>query len=254
MNRIKKLLRLRKQNDRVKIVFVLFILGIACMLLAISSLYSIAHGLNSPREYTFSMVGEFNEEQFNELFTIKNVSAASCQAEEVTEFTVGEQVYTYTVNLVSKEYLHQVYHIVDDYVMPVLYVPREEYEKLVVSANGRLDEGDILAKYMDGSTLRIKCYEPMHVASQDLPPNHVFMGKNTYELVGKGKSIRVCMAKRSLDGSELQGINKLGYVTRDELSTLMEQHDLEKNWLMAKYRWMMGVAFIIMSILFFKIK
>ena len=259
MNRIRKILKLRKQSDRVKVIFALVVSGIMFTCLALSKLTEINQILNIKIEYELEIPMNFDDSNLQTLAEMENVMAVSKEIAETVDLKLSDDIVTFKAAMLSKEYIEKVYGINDDYTMPVMYISDSGYDMLLNKMSGADDLGNLTIRYVMADEEKVAIIKKLNLhagkANKDGNENEeaqIIMCADSYNLAHNATNIRLCLSKRNIDGSDIKSIEYAGYSISNDINYITEKYILNEMWLIARYRLIIGFASLFLAYLFYK--
>lgn len=215
-----KLWKLRRQDDRVKIVFLLFLTGFGFCINVVYNGISLYKMLYRPFEYIIEGTNDsLADSKLAELGKQKNVFAVSRQNEFDVIFNSRENELTVPCVELSASYIEDVYNIKEKKAMITFYVNKKGYNQLckelkiennkykelklncIINKNGDTKE-DFTEKEC---TARIIVIE--NNLSND-KASFVYVGDNFN--IHKSKKARVCVSYKDIERIFINNIEKLG--------------------------------------------
>lgn len=215
MKRWKNFWMARKQNDRVKIQLICFLLGIICFGLGFYYSVQFYQLLHSRVEYVLS--GSDSPEklsmQIEEIEKLEYVEATSRQQEKKIDITCNAEIVSFPCIEVSKEYLESAYGLTQMETMKVIYLNEAAYEQLQreYQSNyvGSGSKYNWQARYSmgEGEQGMAKL-----VAAESLPEDSpcVFVAGTSLELKKNSSQIRVRLQYQDLEGIQIKELQDTG--------------------------------------------
>ena len=131
MQLLKRFLTLRRQDDRIKIMFLLVLIGAVMLINVICNSFLLYKMMQSPMEYILS--ANTNKTSFaalSKIKAIKNVTEVSHQQEELVTVRYQGQEMTFSCTNLSEAYLAVVYGIKETSSMKKFYINEKACEML----------------------------------------------------------------------------------------------------------------------------
>lgn len=243
MGKLKKFLKLRKQNDMIKIILIIFILGCFMLGSAIYEGISIYSELHKPVEYILEAdLTKGSSEIIKNLLEIDGVQYAGIQRGNDLTVNIsgkGEQI---ECCYISEEYLKKVYQIKASSGMKIFYLSSKAYNAMIEKMEDRKKEKgrEFQAEYQLGEGER-------GIAKFVKMDNELLSGKKIALRCGKAIDfsesncrVRALITKRSFNGSMEKQIEDLGIMIQN-VNTIREmEHFVNLKLLKVKYHIIIG--------------
>lgn len=247
----KKFWRLRKQEDRVKIVLLLFLMGIVFLFYGVYNGICLYQTVQTPVEYV--LTGDSGDKylgrKLNEIREWENMAGTSIFRENSVLITYQGEETTFSCVELSEEYIKDVYGISQSGATKTFYMNQKAFD-MVKEA-----EGAFSYKQSDSEDILRVAYE-MEAAEEgqtQLPEKErkekktaeivlVKEGVNEEEpfvfsveekgiLIKYGTGIRLCFKGQDMDGSQLRKIQEAGFTVKNinvyqELEYLRKEKEL----------------------------
>lgn len=247
MKWLSKFLKLRKQNDYIKIVFLIFLLGIFMLGSAVYNGFDVYHQLLTPVEYTLNADSQkITREAIKKITDMENVDAVSIQKQMDLTINTTENELSFECYQISDEYLKNVYDIESSGGMKTFYLTPKAYEKVRKSFEN------------NNKVIQSKCQmgeEETGIAKFVLLENGLFSDVelafcqgNTAELSKDCDEIRAYITKKDLDGMTTKHLENLGYSIKNIEEVRGTEYQLDTNFLKIKYDTVIG--FLCMGFVF----
>lgn len=237
-------IKIRRQNDYVKIMLVVFLLGIWMIGSSIYNGVKIYGQLWEPTEYIISGSGEkIGNEEIENIEQISGIDGASLQ--KTTELTIKDlsEEAMYECYNVSKTYLETVYHVNGTGAMKTFYVTPKLYERLEENTKGSQD--NIQLNYQIGEdeqgTARFVKIESNLFSDEE----EVFAVANSVDFDEECSEIRVYITEKDLDGTLKRNIESLGYTIENQEVLLEADNELNIGLMRIKYDIGIGVLCLV---------
>lgn len=260
--KIKYLMRLRKQNDTVKIL-VLFV--IVALVSVVSILYHaglIYHYANTPVEYVLSADRVISIEQINTVLQMEGVTGVSRQMDiPITLRYQGAETEVQAV-LLSQEYVEEMYDVKVPSGSQRIFMDERTFSGIKVEwqENGGGTSEIESHRQADGREvvdIRYRIAETMvaddavsndEADQPDRPAQIIFagskvQGEETFvcladtenRLLREACSLQVQYGGHDLDGLHVEQLTKLGYVIENEKMILGEEYEIKTILLHIRY-------------------
>lgn len=244
MKWIKNIIKLRRQNDYVKIMLFVFLLGLWMLGSSIYDGVRIYRQLSEPAEYIISGSAEkISDEEIKNIEQISGVGGASIQ--KITELTIKDmsEDATYECYNISKMYLETVYHVNDTGTMKTFYVTPKLYEKLTENIKG--NQENIQRNYQMGEEQQ-GISKFVKIDSNLFTDEEVaFTVADIVDFNEECNEIRVYVTKKDLDGTLNRSIENQGYMIENQEVLLETDNELNIGFVRIKYDVGIGVLCLI---------
>ena len=236
MKKIKEFLKLRKQNDYVKLVILVSILGIAMLIGTVCEgvkMYS-----DSQNEVEYILIPQNTSvtmRQVNELERIDNVKCATPQKEKNITVTIGGKDNLIKCYQVSEEYMRKVYGIEIKKGMQNFYLSEQCYKD--IKNNGLMDEipeKGFKSKYIIGEKTGIAEFNCIQMKDKDLDCGFTY--EKSSNLYGEDSKMRVCVMKSDFTGTTTDAIEKAGYSIENKDKVIESENNRRVNLIRIKYQ------------------
>ena len=127
MKKIRELLKLRKQDDFVKVIFVYIIISISMIVTALINGLNMYKTIYTPKEYVLTSSKEISDNGYDNLKKIKNISSVSKQKKESISFG-GER--SFQCVKVSAKYMKEVFGVNNERGMSCFYVSPKVFDEM----------------------------------------------------------------------------------------------------------------------------
>ena len=224
-----KFLRLRKQNDIIKIMCLYLIIGAVFIANAVINGIRLYQSVQSPAEYVLMGNGQNAAANvtLKEIGELENVAALSRQKEMMITVKYQGDEIEFSCTKLSGAYLEKVYGIRESGAMPTFYMNEKAYGQLKKNEYGPVEDsgnGELRITYsvMDASkdasanqtggtakVVRIQTGMP-----EDEP--FVFCKGDSMGLSENTPDIRVFVNRQDLDGEDVNRLLGFGYTLVNE--------------------------------------
>ncbi|WP_370751927.1 ABC transporter permease [Eubacterium sp.] len=236
MGKLKKLLKLRKQSDTVKLIMLIMILGIAMLIGVFYEGVKIYIDLQNEVEYIIvPQSNPVTKRQIDELRQIDNVKCVTPQKEKnVTVYINGKNSLVKCFQI-SEEYMDRVYGIERKKGMQNFYLTEQCYEEIKNSAlDGRIMENKFKSKYVIGEKTGIAEFNCIKINDKEL--NCGFTCEKSSYLYGEDSKIRVCVSKSDFTGATTDALEKAGYSIENKEKVIEIENDRNIKLIRIKYQ------------------
>lgn len=223
-----KFLKLRKQNDYVKIMLLVFLLGTFMLGSAVYNGIDVYHRLKTPTEYILNYDGGG---ALNKLIKTEGIDAVS--VEKKTNLTVDKT--SINCYLISQSYLENVYHINKSSAMKTIYLTPKAYKEVIKNSdNVKQSKGEFQSKYQLGEENGVGKFV---LLKSELFSNEkiAFCQGTSADLDENCNEVRTYVTKTDLDGTIINHIENLGYSVKNKITVKEAENSLEINFLKIKY-------------------
>lgn len=244
MQRIHDFLKLRKQNDTVKIICVLILIGVICLLRVLYYAGQIYRFVNTPVEYTLIGASTVNDEKLRELEQEKNVAAVSREMEIPVSIKYnGKTTSTFCV-LLSRSYLERAYHVNVTGNGKVIYMNAAAAENLrlalldqgiYTSLQSSADNTEYDIRYAEEGSDTPGSYRSARLviiedSLHDTLPFTCMVDAGT-RLSKESTELRILLKQHDLDGMQTNGLQNSGYAIENENDMIKEGYEL-RIWML----------------------
>ncbi len=243
MGRLRKFLKLRKRDDRIKLMVLLFLFGVVFVILLINKSLELYRYINSSVEY--ELTGNIGSDiRVNKLKELENVSAVSLQCTQdhfIKHKTIESNI---SCVYISSQYVRSVYGIDLKSAMTVFYANEKAFENILGEMELNQYEGDFLESYYsEGIDIEYEGPEGIYIPAKivyfknDILDNEpfVFSILSEGQLENKASSIRVNVTKQDTEQIILNEFQKLGFYVQDSAKVVEIENKFDKIFLKVKY-------------------
>lgn len=230
--------RLRKQSDRVKVMFLFFLAGIFFLADAIHGGTEVYSMVKSPAEYVVknSAADELTSYQMNGIESIPDTGAISRQRTSQLALKAPEGEMTVECLELSEDYLIFAYGVPEESAMKTIYLNETAGEQLLQAFQKTKIEEDYQTEYILGEQEEAGMAK-IRVLSEKLPNDTplAFCASDSVRLSEGGGTVRVLMKRKDLDGMNDKRLATLGLQVvnaADIEKTAMQQ---EMKFMQIKY-------------------
>lgn len=236
--------KIRKQNDYVKIMLILVLLGTGMLGNAITNGVNLYHSTLKPMEYilTGNVTGGINKSQMEEIIEIENVAAASVQTESVLTVKSNENDIVWNCYELSDSYFEEAYKISGSKAMRTFYLTPKAFERLSKSTENLKKTGiyKLHMDYMLGE-------EESGIGQFVLLENEMFSDEEYAFYQGsdadlsESNQIRVYAEKQDITGITIKSLENLGYEITNSEEVLRAGFQQTKKMIGIKYSIFIGI-------------
>ena len=244
--KIREFLRLRKQNDTVKLMCFFVLAGAGFFVNVLYHAGKLYHSVQSPVEYQLIRGSRVTNEHISELVQAEDVAAVSRSLDipVIVKYQGEETMITCT--MLSKSYIETVYGIMVSGSEKRYYINQAAFEEMqtrFMENNVSLKKGDI-TEY--GEEYRIQYLEEEEGEEEENMPLQVFRSARILVLnekmkqktalicteedgtrLNKADSVRVLFSGYDLDGTRLESLTQMGYEVQNEQILAMEEYEMK---------------------------
>ncbi len=227
MQWLKRILKLRRQNDSVKLMVLLAVALVVLLVSEIRDVYEIYTYTDTPAEY--EMTGNLTDETaLQELMDMEKVDMISLQAEEGVTLKYKSKEITVNCIYLSEQYLESVYNVGGQGAQSVLYANKAAFDAIlrdfeIYSYNHNTEEmketGFVVQNLSEDKTpaSKIVLYTGNTLVPEDEPL--VFSIRHKSKLEKTAGKLRVYVAKQDMEQLLLKQIAAKGYsvVNREDI-------------------------------------
>lgn len=227
MNRWRKFLKLRKQNDSVKVLLIFGFIGIISLIRFFSGAFNLYRNIHQPEEYVLTAGGLRPLTGYvDEIRKIDDIKCVCLQKEASVTLNINNRELSFSCLILSPEYMEKVYAVDEKGQMPVFYMNASAAE--LMKNDGQLSEKDI--EEIDGwrvdyvlasdglsekSTAKLAFLESRVAEENPL----IYCSKEEGDLPEGTDNLRVCLSKGDLDGTRVNQFIRMGLdvVNKEEI-------------------------------------
>ena len=227
MNRWRKFLKLRKQNDSVKVLLIFGFIGIISLSRFFSGAFNLYRNIHQPEEYVLTAGGLRPLTGYvDEIRKIDDIKCVCLQKEASVTLNINNRELSFSCLILSPEYMEKVYAVDEKGQMPVFYMNASAAE--LMKNDGQLSEKDI--EEIDGcrvdyvlasdglsekSTAKLAFLESRVAEENPL----IYCSKEEGDLPEGTDNLRVCLSKGDLDGTQVNQFIRMGLdvVNKEEI-------------------------------------
>lgn len=252
-DRITEFLRVRKQNDTVKIVCVLVLAGTAFFISSIYHVWEICQFVESPAEYIVIGSETVSNKRVDEIRENKDVVQVSRQMEvPVSVMYEGEEV-NMDCMVLSGEYMERLTGRKITGEASLIFLNEAAFKELQktlqietgtefdirYSAEADGGTGESEKETGAGTMPAAPGYRRAKLivisTGREEAESFIYTAETQRRLPQKADSLRIEFGKHDLDGSHVEFMRKLGYEIRNEEQILAEENELEKMLIHIRY-------------------
>lgn len=259
--KIRKFLRLRKQNDTVKLMCLFILAGAGFFVNVLYHAGKLYHSVQSPVEYYLMHGSTVTNEQLSALAQEEDVAAVSRSFDIPVTVKYQGQETMMTCTMLSKSYIETVYGITASGSEKRYYMNEAAFKEIeagFLENNVSLEKGDI-TEY--GEEYKIQYLEEEGALEEDnMPPQTFHSGrllvlkeKTEQETaficteedgtsLNKSDSVRVLFSGYDLDGMRLENLTKMGYEIQNEQILAMKGYEMKIRLFHIRYGILICVA------------
>ena len=246
MSVIKNFLRLRKQDDRIKIIVALVIAAIVLFAFIIKNVIALYNYVNSPAEY--ELIGNLTSElRLDEIENISNVKVTSLQSEGFAQ--IKYKTIETGINFValSEQYVLQIYGIKVSGNMTTFYANELAFNQILkelqlsyygVDTSKYKQEGLIVEYAMGNKTGSARIFMLKkgqgEVASKDVP--YIFTVEDKLTLKSNANCLRVYVDKQDMEQLIVKEFEQLGFSVKNREQLIMFEAEIKQILLSIRYQ------------------
>ncbi|MFQ9515624.1 MAG: hypothetical protein ACLRZ9_07310 [Eubacterium sp.] len=243
MKWLRKFLKLRKQNDYVKIMSVIFFTGMFMLGSVAYNGVNVYQKLHTPTEYVLNAEPDkMTNEALENLIKTEGISRASTQKQ--LELTIGnsEEKVSFVCYQITKAYLRDVYQGNETGGMKTFYLTPKAYRKTVLEfENEKNNNKEFQAKYEKGEEesgmAKFVLLESTLFEEEEV----VFCEGSSSDFLKDCNEIRAYITKRDLDGTLIRHIENMGYSIENREIVQKTEYELERSFLKIKYETVIAI-------------
>lgn len=230
--------RLRKQSDRVKVMFLFFLAGIFFLADAIHGGTEVYSMVKSPAEYVVknSAADELTSYQMNGIESIPDTGAISRQRTSQLALKAPEGEMTVECLELSEDYLIFAYGVPEESAMKTIYLNETAGEQLLQAFQKTEIEENYQTEYILGEQEETGMAK-IRVLSEKLPNDTplAFCASDSVRLSEGGGPVRVLMKRKDLDGMNDKRLATLGLQVVNAVDMEKTAMQQEMKFMQIKY-------------------
>lgn len=260
--RIRNLLRLRKQNDTVKIICILSLAAMAFLIRTVQQIWGIYQYAAAPAEYIVTAEGAMSGKRVDELLQNKEVARVSRQMKLPVSVLFKGREAVVDCSVLSQEYMQEITGMETASGSSRIYMNEAAYadlQEMVSEGEGTIPEesGQGLAekgREMDirystgedpeagdvtGQTEALPNYYwaklVVYKAGGEEPESFIYTAETDRRLQREAAGLRVQFKNHDLDGIHVENLKKLGYEIENQETVSEEEWELQIKLLHIRY-------------------
>lgn len=248
MQKIFNFLRLRKQNDTVKIICVLILIGVICLLRVLYYAGQIYRFVNTPVDYTLIGASTVNDEKLRELEQTENVAAVSREMEIPVSIKYNGMTMSESCVLLSRNYLERAYHVNVTGSRKVIYMNEAAADNLRqalitqgihISFQPTADNTEYDIRYAEEGIDSSENYKTakLIIIEDSLHDSLPFtcMAEDGTRLSKESTALRILLKQHDLDGMQVNRLRNSGYAIENEDTIIKEGYEQKTRMLHIGY-------------------
>lgn len=242
MNRLEKFLKLRKQNDSVKIIVFFAVIGMGVLLSFFRETAGLYKNIHQPAEYVLtSQSPKPLTGYIDEIRRMDGVKCVSFQQEGSVKLIAGEKETVFNCFVLSQEYLKKAYDIDENSAMRIIYMNMAAMEQMKKDM-GISEETFNIETYRPEYELSVKGKETgiarLDVIDMNVSEEQPFVvcTGNTLELSDAPTALRVQLDKQDLDSSQIRLFLRMGLTIVNENEVKMVSTEREIQFVELQYK------------------
>lgn len=262
--KIREFLRLRKQNDTVKLMCFCILIGAGFFVNVLYHAGTLYHSVQSPVEYQLIRESKVTDEQISELAQEEDVSAVSRSLDIPVTVKYQGQETMMTCTMLSKSYIETVYGITASGSEKRYYMNEKAFKEIqtgFLENNVSLEKGNI-TEY--GEEYKIQYLEEEEGSEEENMPQQTFHSAKLVVLkekteqetaliftvedgtgLNKADSARVLFSRYDLDGIRMENLTKMGYEVQNEQMLAMEEYEMKIRLFHIRYGILVCAVFLV---------
>lgn len=264
MVKIREFLRLRKQNDTVKLMCFFILAGAGFFINVLYHAGTLFHSVQSPVEYHLIRGSTVTNEQISELAQEEDVAAVSRSLDIPVTIKYQGQETMMTCTMLSKFYIETVYDITASGSEKRYYINQAAFKEIqagFLENNVSLEKGDI-TEY--GEEYKIQYLEEEEREEEENMPQQAFHSakllvlkeKTEQEMpliftmedgtrLNQGDSARVLFSGYDLDGIRMENLTKMGYEVQNEQILAVKEYEMKIRLFHIRYGILICAVFLV---------
>lgn len=260
MNRWRTFLKLRKQNDGVKVLLIFGTIGIISLVRFFSGAFNLYRNIHQPEEYVLTTGGLRPLDGYvDELRKMDAIECVCLQKEATVTLNINNRELSFNCLILSPEYMEKVYVLDEKSQMPVFYMNASAVE--LMKNDGQLSEKDI--EEIDGwrvdyvltsdglseeSTAKLAFLESRVAEENPL----IYCSEAKGDLQEGTDNLRVCLSKGDLDGTRVNQFTRMGLDVVNKEEIQIKSANRDRQLLQIKYDGLIGALCILFTICLIK--
>lgn len=265
MKILRRLLKLRKQNDRIKIqwllcIFAIFFIGSSAY--QGIQFYQLIH---TPKEYELELPTQRTGTVLD-VTSLQEIEDVEAVTEEI-EGTVTFQAHSNTVSIrsisVSKTYLEDAYGWKEDTGMTVMYVNQAAYMEIQTLLSSNTEIGTLEGETKNETDVsrfpEIQCSYEMDdetgtakIVLLDLIQEEeacIFRTADSLSLQKGRTGMRIYFGQQDIDGTHMRQVNQAGYIFRNESEQECDGYEKQIGWMKVQNNFILGILFLVFTLI-----
>ena len=253
--KIRKLLKLRKQNDIVKIAFLFIFVGSFVLIMTIINVVKFYGQINESEEYTIKKLDKISERDLENILDMDNVYCVSPSINNIVSIKYYVSVVDMPCVMVSADYIERVFSVECDTNSRTFYVNDFTFEKLRQEMNLNKDSKVISVKYAFAGDEEAEYKNArIVVVEDDLHADElaIYTNDTDLNLQKNAMEFRTIITKHDLDGTLQSDFENQDYFFSDKEALVNWKYNLEIWMLKIKYGIFISAIAIVAGFIMYK--
>lgn len=236
MKALKKFIKLRKQNDSVKMMLIFGIVSVIFFGTAVVRLIHLYQDIQRPVEYIVTGNGKQPLKNYLVQFEqMPEVRCASLQNVSSVNFYIQGEEASAKCYALSYEYLQKVYALEESSAMQIFYINVND------TLLKDMEENEIVKYEVDGESDKLRTAKIRYINSlSENAEGEIFCTSEASELSEAATSLRICMKKNSLNRTFIKQWNRMGLHIENQHQLEIQEVQREKEFAIIKYQLLLG--------------
>lgn len=235
-------LKLRKQNDYVKIILLFVLVAVWVIGSSVYNIVEIRKNLSKPTEYVLMVQG--NSAKSGHLKNAGDVTGISNVTFQKSDtITVGNE--SIECLKVSKEYLENVYNVKETSGMRTFFLTPVLYKK--IQKNSLSNSANMTYSIEEGEKKTGKFVKLENEMFKD--EEIAFTMGERIDFQSECNEIRAYVTKRDIDGTQNRKLEKSGLTLENQTESMETDFNIKLKFTEAKYNILIGIICIVSAII-----
>lgn len=252
--KIRELLKLRRQNDIVKIVFVYLLVGIVFMIITIVNTVKFYMAVNEPTEYRMIKSGVIHTEDISSISGMEDVLCVSRSINESVSIKYQVESLSMPCAVVSKDYIEKIFDVKCDTNSKTFYVNEFTFNQLKQEFRVNNDSNVMSVKYSLGGENEEYKNARIVVVEDELHTDEaiIYTFDTDLKLQKEASELQLVITRHDLDDSLKTRFENQGFTFTDDEELISWKYELEIWLLKLKYGILISVMSLLAGIVMYK--
>lgn len=232
--KIKRFLKLRKQNDAVKIIVILAIAGSVCFANVCYHAWGIYQYVNTPVEYILE--GAMSERRMEELRQSKDVAEISRQREQTVSILYDGVPASISCTVLEKEYMEKMFGKKCSAGTKRFYMNESAFQEMQQESEGNgaengMIDGEIEIRYCESEEAENYKTAKLIIVKNKMPEekSFIYTTNTAGQSWNNAETVRIRFEKHDLDGLRTEQFRKQGYTIDNENEVIREEYEFQNK-------------------------